>query len=84
LQLITPSAAAQQQQQQQANTNSQLEMNQVGGVRGGGEEEVGLVETLQELEHEIECPRCNEIMTLSADFDSLCYFCQECNFSLSL
>ena len=70
-----------QQQQQQANTNSQLEMNQVGGE--GGEEE-GLVETLQELEHEIECPRCNEIMTLSADFDSLCYFCQECNFSLSL
>ena len=68
-----------QQQQQQANTNSQLEMNQV-----GGEGEVGLVETLQELEHEIECPRCNEIMTLSADFDSLCYLCEGCNFSLSL
>ena len=72
----------QPQQQQQANTNSQLEMNQVGGV--GEREEVGLVETLQELEHEIEYPRCNEIMTLSADFDSLCYLCEECNFSLSL
>ena len=56
-------------------------MNQVGGE---GEGEVGLVETLQELEHEIECPRCNDIMTLSADFDSLCYLCEECNFSLSL
>ena len=70
-----------QQQQVNTNTTSQLEINQ--GVRGG-EEEVGLVETLQELEHEIECPRCNDVMTLSADFDSLCYFCQECNFSLSI
>jgi hypothetical protein len=70
----------QQQQQVNTNTTSQLEINQ--GVRGG--EEVGLVETLQELEHEIECPRCNDVMTLSADFDSLCYLCQQCKFSLSL
>ena len=69
-----------EQQQQQVNANNQLEINQVG--RGG--EEVELVETLQELEHEIECPRCNDMMTLSADFDSLCYFCEACNFSLSL
>ena len=32
------------------------------------------------LEHEIECPRCNDIMNLSSDFDRLCYFCEECNF----
>ena len=67
----------QQQQQVNANVTSQSEINQ-------GEEEVGLVETLQEVEHEIECPRCNDVMVLSADFDSLCYFCEECNFSLSL
>ena len=74
----------QQQQQQQVNANNQLEINQVqvGGQELG--EEVELVETLQELEHEIECPRCNDMMTLSADFDSLCYFCEACNFSLSL
>ena len=43
-----------------------------------------LVETLQELEYEIECPRCNDIMVLSADFDSLWYLCDECKFSLTL
>ena len=69
-----------EQQQQRVNANNQLEINQVG--RGG--EEVGLVEMLQELEHEMECPRCNDIMTLSADFDSLCYLCEQCKFSLSL
>ena len=67
----------QQQQQVNANATSQSEIDQ-------GEEEVGLVETLQELEHEIEYPRCNNVMTLSADFDSLCYLCQQCKFSLSL
>jgi PP-loop superfamily ATP-utilizing enzyme len=36
------------------------------------------------LEHEIECPRCNDIMNLSSDFDRLCYFCEECNFFLFL
>jgi Zn finger protein HypA/HybF involved in hydrogenase expression len=37
---------------------------------------------LQELEHEIECPRCHDIMTLSAEFDSLYYICEGCDFSL--
>ena len=37
---------------------------------------------LQDLEQEIECPRCYEIMSLSSDFNGLCYFCQECNLSL--
>ena len=50
-----------QQQQQQVNANSQLEINL-------GREEEGLVETLQEIEHEIECPRCNDVMTLCALF----------------
>jgi hypothetical protein len=40
---------------------------------------------LKEIEHEIECPRCHDIMTLSSsEFDKLGYFCQECSFSLYL
>ena len=69
------------EQQQQLNANSQLEINQVqvGGQelgeegKEGKEEEELVVETLQELDHEIECPKCNDVMVLSADFDSLCY-----------
>jgi regulatory LuxR family protein len=34
------------------------------------------------IEQEIECPRCYDIMALSSDFDKLSYFCQECNLSL--
>jgi hypothetical protein len=37
---------------------------------------------LTELVSEIECPRCSETMILCSDFDSLYYFCEECNFSL--
>ena len=35
-----------------------------------------------EIETEIECPRCCDIMVLSYDFDRLCYFCEECDLSL--
>jgi hypothetical protein len=35
-----------------------------------------------EIETEIECPRCYDIMTLCYDFDVLYYFCEECNLSL--
>jgi hypothetical protein len=38
----------------------------------------------KEIEHEIECPRCHHIMTLSSEFDKLGYFCEECSFSLYL
>ena len=34
------------------------------------------------IEQEIECPRCYDIMALSSEFDKLSYFCQECNLSL--
>jgi uncharacterized protein (DUF983 family) len=37
-----------------------------------------------EIEHEIECPRCYDIMTLSSEFDRLGYFCEACGFSLFL
>jgi hypothetical protein len=36
------------------------------------------------IEHEIECPRCHDLMILHSDFDRLCYFCEECSFMLSL
>jgi len=34
------------------------------------------------VEHEIECPRCHDIMTLQSEFDRLGYVCQECDFLL--
>jgi hypothetical protein len=37
---------------------------------------------MKDMDREIECPRCYDIMTLSSDFDRLGYFCQECNLSL--
>ena len=46
------------------------------------EDNKGEKKMLQDLEQEIECLRCCEIMSLSADFDELCYFCQGCNLSL--
>jgi hypothetical protein len=46
------------------------------------EDNKGEKKMLQDLEQEIECPRCYDIMSLSSNFDSLCYFCQECNLSL--
>jgi hypothetical protein len=42
-------------------------------------EEEQIVENLQQ---EMECPRCSDIMTLYSDFDKLLYFCQECQLSL--
>jgi hypothetical protein len=34
------------------------------------------------MNQEIECPRCNDIMTLSSDFDRSFYFCQKCDLTL--
>ena len=34
------------------------------------------------MEQEIECPHCYDVMTLSSDFDRLGYFCQECDLLL--
>jgi hypothetical protein len=38
---------------------------------------------IPDIETEIDCPRCYDIMVLSSDFDRLCYFCEECNLSLN-
>jgi hypothetical protein len=37
---------------------------------------------MKNMEQEIECPRCYDIMTLSSNFDKLGYFCQECDLLL--
>ena len=34
--------------------------------------------TTKDIEQEIECPRCYDVMTLSSEFDKLLYFCQDC------
>jgi DNA-directed RNA polymerase subunit RPC12/RpoP len=36
----------------------------------------------KDLEQEIECPRCYDVMTLSSNFDSIGYVCPECDFWL--
>jgi late competence protein required for DNA uptake (superfamily II DNA/RNA helicase) len=38
--------------------------------------------SIQFLEHEIECPRCHDSMILYSDFDNLYYSCDECAFCL--
>ena len=35
-----------------------------------------------ELELEMECPRCHEIMDLQSSFDKLVYSCENCSFLL--
>lgn len=37
---------------------------------------------VREIESEIECPRCYDVMTLCSDFDSLHYVCDSCDFVL--
>ena len=37
---------------------------------------------LTDMEREIECPRCYDIMSLRSDFDSLFYSCDKCGFIL--
>ncbi|MGD1837860.1 MAG: hypothetical protein ACPKPY_07355 [Nitrososphaeraceae archaeon] len=37
---------------------------------------------LEDIESEIECPRCHDTMTLCSDFNSLFYQCYECDFCL--
>jgi hypothetical protein len=46
------------------------------------EDEENSYERLKNIEQEIECPRCSDIMTLSSDFDKLGYICQECDLLL--
>ena len=36
----------------------------------------------KDIEQEIECPRCYDVMILSSNFDCIGYVCQECDFLL--
>jgi hypothetical protein len=42
------------------------------------------VQLIENIEQEIECPHCHDIMTLSSDFDKLLYVCQECDLLLMM
>jgi hypothetical protein len=66
---------SQRQQQQQVDPNLLQYEKET-------EDNKGEKKILQDLEQEIECPRYYDMMSLSSDFDSLCYHCQECNLSL--
>jgi hypothetical protein len=35
-----------------------------------------------ELDIEVDCPRCSEIMELHSNFDRLMYYCESCNLLL--
>ena len=37
---------------------------------------------VKDMEQEIECPPCSDIMKLSSEFDRLGYVCQECDLLL--
>ena len=37
---------------------------------------------IKELDMEMECPRCNEVMELCSSFDKLVYSCENCSFIL--
>jgi late competence protein required for DNA uptake (superfamily II DNA/RNA helicase) len=42
------------------------------------------VQLIENIEQEIECPRCHDVMTLSSDFNKLLYVCQECDLLLMM
>jgi ribosomal protein S27AE len=39
-------------------------------------------EITENIQNEIECPRCSDTMILSLDFDRFLFFCQKCKLSL--
>jgi hypothetical protein len=44
--------------------------------------EINDKQLIKNIEQEIECPRCADIMLLSSEFDKLGYVCQECDLLL--
>ena len=57
--------------------NQELEPVNEFGLQEQQEESVPI-----ELNNEIECPRCNDIMELCSSFDKLVYNCESCSFLL--
>jgi uncharacterized protein (DUF983 family) len=40
--------------------------------------------SVEQLNFEIECPRCNDVMELFSEFDRLSYYCRSCGLELSV
>ena len=47
-------------------------------------EEINANTKQDDIDQEIECPRCHDLMILSSEFDRFGYFCEECSFLLYL
>ena len=62
--------------------STELQSPEVNGELQKEEENQNEDQLLKNVEQEIECPRCSDIMTLSSDFDKLGYICQECDLLL--
>ena len=62
--------------------STKLESPEADGDVQTGEEEKYEDQIVKNIEQEIECPRCSDMMTLSSDFDKLGYICQECDLLL--
>ena len=72
-------------------TNTELETSvetendtslQIGGEQQQSQKQEEQEKIFTDIEHEIECPRCFDTMTLRSDFDNLYYSCEECGFIL--
>jgi hypothetical protein len=57
--------------------NQVLEPIEESSVQDQKEESV-----IKELDMEMECPRCNDVMELCSSFDKLVYSCENCSFIL--
>jgi hypothetical protein len=51
-------------------------------IEGSNQSEQTQEPILTELDSEMECPRCHEIMELQSSFDKLMYTCEGCSFLL--
>ena len=39
---------------------------------------------VEQLNFEIECPRCSDVMELSSEFDRMSYYCRSCRLELNV
>jgi hypothetical protein len=62
--------------------STKLQSPEIDGDLQKEEEEENDNKIMKDIEQEIECPRCTDIMILSSDFDKLGYICQECDLLL--
>ena len=62
--------------------STKLQSPEVNGDLQKEEEEENKDQITKNIDQEIECPRCSDLMTLSSDFDKLGYICQECDLLL--